>query len=646
MKVRESWDGDAARGLLDTLLAVRQVTHLSLSPEGQRLAYALVEADREADVNVSTVRTCSLEAPQDGPVFVGGGPQWSPRGDHVAWIAPALDGLRQVSIMDVGSGSARALGAALRSPTSLSWSTEGASLAFCAVGGEVPPVGAPRVVDNVCFRREGVGFLEEQELQLYLGDLESGAVRQVTRGPGESFAPCWSPDDRKVAFVRERDQDGPRRRDLFVLELSDGRERQLTGHLANVAAPAWSPNGRWIAFYGSEDTSGGEDHEWGLFLLDPKSGVCKQLGVPDEAIVLAKDARGCPPPIWEDDSHLLARVARRGYIELGRFDLQGGYHPIVEGPRQVLGYDARGGHLAFVTNEALDPAVLSWRRPAAEAAVVKRFNSGLSDQLAGLEISPREFRMKSGAIGGWFIRRRGGQRPAPLAISLHGGPHAYSSGAFSIAHSYRYILAALGWCVLLLNHSGSASYGRRFASAIHRRWGEIDRDEVLGSAAMLVESGDASPESWAVIGYYYGGFLAGHLLAHTERFKAGVIGAPIANVESFAGTSDIGPWFIAREGGEDSWKEFGRAAVESPTAKADLVKAPTLLLHGEADLRCPIGQSEELFAALKAAGRAPIRFVRYPGADHGFPSSGKPSHRADYHRRIVEWLCPHLPSEA
>jgi dipeptidyl aminopeptidase/acylaminoacyl peptidase len=68
------------------------------------------------------------------------------------------------------------------------------------------------------------------------------------------------------------------------------------------------------------------------------------------------------------------------------------------------------------------------------------------------------------------------------------------------------------------------------------------------------------------------------------------------------------------------------------------VVTPTLIVHGEADDRCPIGQGEELFLGLIAAGRVPTEFARYPGAGHLFLGTGRPSHRLDIHQRVIAWL--------
>jgi dipeptidyl aminopeptidase/acylaminoacyl peptidase len=157
----------------------------------------------------------------------------------------------------------------------------------------------------------------------------------------------------------------------------------------------------------------------------------------------------------------------------------------------------------------------------------------------------------------------------------------------------------------------------------------------------LVAEGVADPDRLAVAGYSYGGFMTSWTIGHTDRFKAAVVGAPVVNQESFFGTSDIGMWFAPWEMGAsltDGRETFRRL---SPINYVDKVTTPTLVLHGEADERCPIGQGEELFTGLVAAGKVPTEFVRYPGGSHMFIAQGRPSHRVDFNRRVVDWVTRH-----
>ncbi len=127
----------------------------------------------------------------------------------------------------------------------------------------------------------------------------------------------------------------------------------------------------------------------------------------------------------------------------------------------------------------------------------------------------------------------------------------------------------------------------------------------------LVGEGVADPARLAVSGYSYGGFMAAWTTSHTDRFKAAIVGAPIVNAESFYGTSDIGRVVRFREeaGGDlVGHRELFRRL--SPIQYVERVTTPTLVVHGEADDRCPIGQGEEWYIGLLAAGRAPAEFVR------------------------------------
>jgi dipeptidyl aminopeptidase/acylaminoacyl peptidase len=226
-------------------------------------------------------------------------------------------------------------------------------------------------------------------------------------------------------------------------------------------------------------------------------------------------------------------------------------------------------------------------------------------------------------------------------LEIHGGPASYAGPAFPLGLLHTYVLAARGWAILQLNPVGSGSYTKAFAYGIRACWGERDLPEQLAAIDALVADGTADGARLAVSGYSYGGYMTSWTITHTDRFKAAVVGAPVVNLESFHGTSDIGPWF-----GE--WEMRGALATHrevyrrlSPINYVDRVTTPTLIVHGEADDRCPIGQGEEFFVGLIAAGRAHAEFVRYPGQSHAFRQSGRPSHRIDVVRRVVDWTERH-----
>ncbi|MBO0686129.1 MAG: S9 family peptidase, partial [Candidatus Dormibacteraeota bacterium] len=148
-----------------------------------------------------------------------------------------------------------------------------------------------------------------------------------------------------------------------------------------------------------------------------------------------------------------------------------------------------------------------------------------------------------------------------------------------------------------------------------------------------------------VWGYSYGGFMTSWIIGHTDRFKAAVCGAPCFNLVSMYGTSDIGAvWGVTEWCGTpvDSMEAY---RAHSPSTFAHKATTPTLIIHGEADERCPIGQGEEMYTALQVAG-CEVEFARYPGGAHAFVRQGPPAQREDVINRVVGWFSSHLSGSA
>ncbi|MEV4258729.1 prolyl oligopeptidase family serine peptidase, partial [Spirillospora sp. NPDC049652] len=215
-------------------------------------------------------------------------------------------------------------------------------------------------------------------------------------------------------------------------------------------------------------------------------------------------------------------------------------------------------------------------------------------------------------------------------------PHNAWAPLADPVHLYHHELVARGWTILTLNIRGSDGYGEEFFTAAVGAWGEADERDVLEPVQTLVDEGLADPARVALTGYSYGGYLTCWLSARSGMFRAAVPGGVVTDLVSMAGTSDEGHALTGLEIGPHD-----RLVALSPLTHADGVRVPTLILHGDADDRCPVGQAEQWFHALRTRG-VPVRLVRYPGGDHLFPLTGRPSHRADYSRRLVGWVTEHL----
>src|SRR5437867_597271 len=314
--------------------------------------------------------------------------------------------------------------------------------------------------------------------------------------------------------------------------------------------------------------------------------------------VLLPVATATPGPIWSKDNASVTFIAGdRGNAHLVRTAIgDGSTNVVVGGERQILLANASAGlRIAFVAGDLEAPSdlyVTAWDGSGERR--LTHLNTEILSQLPPVHGARRTFTSPhGGTLEGWIFLSGDRRGASPLLVDIHGGPQSFTGNLFSLSYFYRYVLASRGWAVLALNPTGSGSYGREFAHGIRGKWGEHDLAEQLAAVDQLVAEGIADPDRLAVAGYSYGGFMTSWTIGHTDRFKAAVVGAPVVNQESFFGTSDIGMWFAPWEmgAGITEGREIFRRL--SPINYVDKVTTPTLVLHGEADERCPIGQDRK-----------------------------------------------------
>jgi dipeptidyl aminopeptidase/acylaminoacyl peptidase len=156
----------------------------------------------------------------------------------------------------------------------------------------------------------------------------------------------------------------------------------------------------------------------------------------------------------------------------------------------------------------------------------------------------------------------------------------------------------------------------------------------------LVADGTIDPSRVGVFGGSYGGFMTNLAIGRTNRFRAGVSFATISRLDTFALTTDH--WeSIDWDSAGTPWERPDYYRSHSPLTEVQTMHAPLLILHGEEDFTCPVGEADQLFAALRKLKRT-VELVRYPGGSHAFSGIGRPSHRIDAAERIAEWFRRHL----
>ncbi|GHG37207.1 MULTISPECIES: serine hydrolase [Amycolatopsis] len=637
---------------IDDLPAFAFPEQPAISPDGGRIAYVLRTADRDKDEDTRSlwlVGTGGGEARRltRGPADVA--PAWSPDGTRLAFLR-AQDGPAQLWLLPADGGEPEQVTGLPLGAGSPVWRPDGAEIAFAAPvdlaadEGEddtarARRAGAPVVADRLDFKADGAGLLRSVRKHVHVLDVATGEIRQVTSGDWHAGDPAWSPDGSLLAFPAGPDADADLtfRSGAYVVE--PGGEPRLIGSGDGMCGTVtWSADGTALLAVGRRDTAPGH---LGLLRIPLDGGETTDLAAPLDRNVMP-GAPGYPGALPQLAGDTLLFCARdRGYTHLYAVDPEGGEPRLVVGSTgtAVAAMSVAGNTAAIVLATPTSYGeIATVDLPGGEIEV--RTAHGPAD-LEPFVPEEREFTVSDGTVvAGWLLRDPGRSGPLPLLLDIHGGPHNAWNGTADATHLDHQELVARGWAVLLLNPRGSDGYGEAFYTAALGAWGVADARDFLEPLDTLVAEGVADARRLAVAGYSYGGFMTCYLTSRDDRFAAAVAGGVVSDVVSMAGTSDSGHYLGVAELGAIPSENRGHYAALSPLSQVEKVRTPTLVVQGAADERCPAGQAEQWFTALREQG-VPTRLVLYPGASHLFILDGKPSHRQDFNRRIVDWVSQH-----
>ncbi|HEY0103934.1 MAG TPA: S9 family peptidase [Brevundimonas sp.] len=627
------------------LLQYRAVS--SLVGSRDHVACVLDTPDQANDSNATRIWLASLDGGEPRLFSAGqdSAPKWSPDGREIAFVSNRGDSGLQAYVMRTDGGEARPVSHLKGGVSSVEWSPDGNHLLVTATQqvdpsakGErsEPPAGkTPQVVWRLPYKSDGMGYTLGREIHLFVLDKTGGDARQLTDGPFDVRSAQFSPDGRRIAYTRTRVGREAHRTDVWIMDADGANARQLSTDVASAQFPFWSPDGRWIAFSGGEVEGDSRSRLW---LIDMEDEQVRPLG--DEVVeVEAGDS-----VLWAEDSASLYFVLmRRGLQEIASIGVADGkLDVLVSGHRHILKLALAQDALVYAAASIDQPTELfACSRDGTGERRLSNFNDWWTEREPP-RVSLRSFEVPDGEggteqIDGWLMLPPGeADGPFPLLLDVHGGPQSIAFVEFRKT-MWRHVLCARGWAVLALNPVGSSSYGLEFMTRLRSRWGELDLPQQLAAVKALQDEGVAD-DRLAIYGKSYGGYLSAWSITQTDVFKAAVVSAPVANIESHFGTSDTGfyvtPYSMSGE------PFVNRAAAHDLCAlnKMHEARTPTLLLQGMEDQRCPVGQSEEIFVTLMRSSDVAVEMVLYPGGDHHLAEQGSPTFRVDYVTRLVDWV--------
>jgi dipeptidyl aminopeptidase/acylaminoacyl peptidase len=625
-----------------------------IAPDGRSVAFVVWGVDREANEYRSAIWVAPVDGSSPPRRFTSGekldvSPRWSPDGSRLAFASNRERDAKQLYVIPTAGGEGLRLTDFDEDVTEPTWSPDGTQLAFssrvrdAAYEEEDDKRRRPRRFSRVQFKLDNEGWTGDRRRHIFTVPADgSRPPTQLTDGDYEDQHPAWSPDGTRIAFasLRQDDWDIELLQDLFLVEAHGGEPTRLTASDGWHEAPSWAPDGSLIA---CRFAPGGfdEPHHGQIAVLDADTG--------ERRILTAALDRNCAPypplrePIWDGES-LLFSLEDRGNTLLYRVraDGTGAAEPVVEGELMLTGYDAAGGRTVHTATTPTSPAELySGERRLTDVARPFRDGCDLAE--------PERFTAVSadGAeVDAWLVRPAGFEpgRRYPVLLSIHGGPFSQYGNGFLDEFQ---VWAAAGYVVLYSNPRGSSGYSEEWGRAIRGPvdggpgWGSVDYEDLMAVVDEALERFDfCDPDRLGVLGGSYGGYMTSWIVGHTDRFHAACSERAVNNFLLEGGQSDFGWAFKAYVGAH--WFEAPDVYRKiSPATYAENMTTPLLILHSEDDLRCPIGNAEELFAILRLLKRE-VELVRFSAESHELSRSGSPAHRVMRFELILDWFARNL----
>jgi len=553
---------------------------------------------------------------------------WSPDGGTIAFLS-GRGGRAQIYVASSTGGEGRKLTEFNGQIGRPEWSPDGKSMAFLGIENPKRVSGATQP-----FKPEtGVVGSKPDVQRLAIVDIATGKIRWATPPAMYIYEFGWSPDSREIAVTAAKPpgENNWWTAKLYATDISTATMRLVATPEFQINTPRWSPDGKSIAYIGgvmSDFGSIGGD----VYAVSAAGGKPRNL---------TPGHRGSANAIkWTHDGRIVIGETVEGETAFSTLD-----------PATGKRHEEMRAAASFSGDEGRNTLALS-----TDAKVEAYLSASLThgtELFAGPVGSPRQLSHWSGdpvarwgaiksihwtsgrfQVQGWLVapQHMEASKKYPMIVQVHGGPASGVTGSIGLGQQASF-WSQSGYFVFMPNPRGSYGEGEEFTMANRKDFGYGDFRDIMAGVDQVIKQEPVDGNRLGLTGGSYGGYMTMWGVTQTNRFKAAVAVAGIANWKSYYGENSIDQWMIPYFGGTvyDDPKVYAKS---SPIEFIKNVKTPTLIAVGEFDGECPPPQSYEYWHALNVLG-VKTELLVYPGEGHGIR---QPENRRDLMTRELAWF--------
>ena len=639
---------------------IQRIGAPEVAPDGKTIVAPVSRTDLKQDKLITDLwlwhADGSVQRPLTGDPAAESSPRFSPDGRTLAFVAQRDDdSAPQLYLLPMAGGEARRLTNFATGVSAPRWVGNQRLVFASRVWADLPldeqekrlKERAESKVKAQVWDGGPVGvwdsLLDDRQGHVFTVDVAGGQVKPLTLGTGlelPRFSQGYegsfdvSPDGRELAFAADSDP-APNVTDVdvYLMPFEGGPARNLSaGNDGTDGGPLYSPDGRHLLFL-QQRVRGFYAAKARPMLHDRRSGQTRELH--------ADWDRSASGLAWSRDGRTLyGAIDDAGTTRVYELPLAGKPRAVT-GESSFSGLSVAPGRIAALRQSFVEPPTLVSLDP--RSGGVRKLSTLNDALLADTALGRFESVTYAGADGKpiqMWVNYPAGFDPGkkyPVFVLIHGGPHNAITNGMHFRWNAQ-VFSSWGYVTMWPNFHGSSGFGEAFADSINPEWAQKPYEDVLAAARWAAAQPWADAERMVAGGGSYGGYLTSVILGREHPFKALVAHAKVYNLYTQYAADFAGE--VPRFGG--FWEEGNREVLErnSPHLAAGNFDTPTLVIHGQRDLRVPVNHGIELYQTLLVKG-VPTRLVYFPDENHWVL---KPQNSLFWYEQVRRWLDEYNPA--